>query len=127
MLKAERTKIMTNLTYTKVGDYNLPNLVLPQDERDLSFGKYGRMRQKYLEHHRRAMWINLLTSCKLNEHLHEIDVQCNEMVEQIVKGLAKQNGIDENLKATDQMKWVGLMNTFKAQAEEIVTNELIYI
>lgn len=118
---------MTNLTYTKVGDYNLPNLVLLQDDRDLSFGKYGRMRQRYLEHHRRGMWINLLTSCKLNEHLHEIDTQCNEMVEQIVKDLAKQNGVTEHLKATDQMKWVGLMNNFKAQAEEIVVNEIICI
>jgi hypothetical protein len=117
---------MENLTYSKVGDFNLPNLILPPKDRDLSFGKYGRMRERYLKKHRRVMYINLLTSCKLQEHLHDIDVRCNEMVAEIVSNLAKTNGVDEHLKFTDQMKWVGLMNSFKAQAEEVVQHEVIY-
>lgn len=115
------------ITYSKVGDYYLPNLILQSEKKDFFIGKYGRMRKRYLEQYRRGLFINLLTSLKLNEHLQEIDIQCNDMVEQVVKDLAKQNGVDEKLKASDQMKWVGLMNAFKAQAEEVVIYEVIFI
>lgn len=123
----QKTKTENGIGYTLIGDYYLPNLILPAEEKDLSFGKYGRMRKRYLEQSRRVLFVNLLTTCKLNEHLHEVDVRCNEMVEEIVKSLAKQDGVDENLKSTDQMKWVGLMNTFKSQAEEIVLSEVVYV
>jgi len=123
----QKTKTENGIGYTLIGDYYLPNLILPAEEKDLSFVKYGRMRKRYLEQSRRVLFVNLLTTCKLNEHLHEVDVRCNEMVEEIVKSLAKQDGVDENLKSTDQMKWVGLMNTFKSQAEEIVLSEVVYV
>ncbi len=115
-----------DIAYTLIGDYFLPNITLPTKETNLYFGKYSRMRMQYLKKYKRVLFVNLLTSDKLNEHLHDIEVQCNEMVEEIVKSLAKQNEVDENLKATNQMKWVGLMNCFKSQAEEIVLKDKVY-
>lgn len=117
---------MKPVTYTLVGDYYLPNLVLPAEEQDYSFGKYGRMCERYLKQHRRVFYINYRTSNTLWKHLHEVDVQCTELVNTIMQQLAAQNGVDEKLKASDQMKWVGLMNNFKAQAEEIALAEIIY-
>lgn len=117
---------MKNLTYTTVGDYNIPNLILPPEE-DYFIGKYGRMRERYLEKHRRVIYINLLTSCKLQHHLYEIDVQCNGMIEKIVEKLTFENNVTEQLKYTDQMKWIELMNAFKALAEEVVCREIIYL
>ena len=116
---------MRDLTYSKVGDYNIPNLKLPQGKNHY-IGKYGRMRECYLKEHRRVTYINLLTTCELQKHLYEIDVQCNEMVEQIVSNLAYENNATEQLKATEQMEWVGIMNSFKSQAEETVYKEIIY-
>ena len=113
------------ITYSRVGDYNLPNLVLPIEKRIYSFGKYGRMRLTYLKEHRRVLYVNLLTSGKLNEHLREVDEQANSMVEEIVRDMAGRDKTDEALKATDQMKWVGLMNNYRSCASEVVMRELI--
>ena len=96
---------MENLTYSKIRDYNLPNLILLKDERDLSYGKYGRMRLRYLEQYRRITWINLLTSCKLQEHLHDIDVKCSEMVAEIVESLLKIIMLIITLNSL--IKWLG--------------------
>lgn len=113
-------------TYRRVGDYFLPNLSLPAKGENLSFGKYGKMRLRYLKEHRRALYTNLLTSGKLNEHLQEVDQQASEQVNQIVKAMAKTDGTDESLKAHDQMRWVGLMNNYKACAEEIILKEEVF-
>ncbi len=83
------------------------------------------MRLRYLKKHRPIVYSKLLSLCELNKHLHEIDVQCNEIVEQIVKDTADQNGVDDRLKEENQMLWVGNMNIFKEQAREIVNNEII--
>lgn len=115
------------MEYTKVGDYYLPNLKLPDDEKDYFFGKYALLRKQYLENCRRVIFVNLLTSCKLNQHLAEIEEQAIKMVDDITKTLARENGIDETMKAKQQMEWVGAMNVLKAQAEEIVLKELIYV
>lgn len=110
-------------TYHQGGDYLLPNLELPpQDERP--FGKYGRMRLRYLKENRSAIYDALLLSGSLNEHLHEVDDRVAKQVNEIVTAMAKSNGTDESLKARDQLRWVGLMNNYRACAEEIVLREI---
>ena len=117
-------KNMSSLTYTQNGDYLIPNLVLdPAPSKPL--GKYGRMRKAYLKEHRPLIYNQLLMSEKLYLHLLEIDETANSRLEQMMPRLAKEAGATEELKARDPMKWVGLMNTCKAQAEEILMAELI--
>ena len=113
------------LTYTQAGDYLFPNVGLPeQPDRDL--GKYGRMRLRYLKEHRPVLWGAMTMDGTLFSHLLEIEDAANSRLEQMMPQLAKAAGATEQLKASDQMKWVGLMNTCKAQAEEIIMSELIY-
>ena len=89
-------------------------------------GKYGLLHRDYIKQHRRGTYTTLLTEGRLNAHLHEIDVQANEMVEAIVTNLARKRGIDEELKASDPLKWVAEMNNIKASTEEIVLREVIF-
>ena len=89
-------------------------------------GKYGLLHRDYIKQHKRGTYTTLLTEDKLNAHLYEIDVQANEMVEAIVANLARERGIDEELKASDALKWVAEMNNIKASAEEIVLREVIH-
>ena len=113
-------------TYSRQGDYLLPNLTLP-DTKEYVIGKYGHMRQRYLKKHRPILYTNLLTSCKLSGHLAEIDEECNERMESLVKVIAKHEGVTEALKAADQMAWVQRMNNIRNRAEEIVLNEIVYV
>ena len=113
------------VTYTMQGDYLLPNLLLPQEE-PMPLGKYARMRKRFLQEHRKITYTNLLTSGKLNSHLAEIQQTAQRRMEQIVAQMAKAQGVTEELKASDQMKWVGLMNNLQNAAEETVLAELIY-
>lgn len=110
-------------TYRAEGDYLLPNLTVPEAPR---VGKYGMLRRNYLKNHRNGIYTGMMLSGKLDGHLVEIDRQAHEMVERLIEQMAAQQGVNEQLKATDQMKWVGLMNNIKASAEEIVLRELIY-
>ena len=113
-----------NLTYIQNGDYLIPELKLTeQPQRPL--GKYGRMRKTYLKEHRPILYNQLLMTEKLYPHLAEIDETANRRLEQMMPKLAEAAGATEQLKARDPMKWVGLMNTCKAQAEEILLAELI--
>ena len=89
-------------------------------------GKYGLLHRDYIKQHQRGTYTTLLTEDRLSAHLHEIDVQANAMVEAIVANLARELGIDEQLKASDALKWVAEMNNIKANAEEIVLREVIY-
>ena len=116
---------MNELTYTRSGDYWIPNLSLSQQE-SKPLGKYGRMRKKYLQEHRPVLWNSLILSEKLYPHLREIDETANSRLEQMMPGLMQSAGVTETLKASDPMKWVGLMNSLKAQAEEVILTELIY-
>ena len=113
------------LTYTQVGDYLIPDLALPeQPDRDL--GKYGRMRLRYLKEYRPGLFNRLTLNGTLFSHLLEIEDAANRRLELMMPELAKAAGATEELKASDPMKWVGLMNSCKAQAEEIILKELIY-
>ena len=116
---------MNELTYTHSGDYWIPDLSLSQQETQ-PLGKYGRMRKKYLQEHRPVLWNSLILSEKLYPHLREIDETANSRLEQMMPGLMQSAGVTEALKASDPMKWVGLMNSLKAQAEEVILTELIY-
>ena len=116
---------MSQLTYGANGDYLIPNLTPTEQERQ-PLGKYGRMRKQYLQEHRPVLWNSLLLSEKLYPHLREIDETANSRLEQLMSGLMKAAGVTEALKASDPMKWTGLMNELKAQAEEVILNELIY-
>ena len=116
---------MNELTYTRSGDYWIPNLSLSQQETQ-PLGKYGRMRKKYLQEHRPVLWNSLILSEKLYPHLREIDETANRRLERMMPELMQSAGVTEALKASDPMKWVGLMNSLKAQAEEVILTELIY-
>ena len=115
---------MKELTYICVGDYYIPNLKLAEQP-DRSIGKYGRMRRRYLKEYRPALYNSLLLSEKLYPHLLEIDEAANARMDILMPQLMKAAGVTEELKAADQMKWVGLMNTLTAQIEEILIRELI--
>ena len=109
-------------TYRQVGDYLIPNLVLP-DDGDYQIGKYGRMRRSYLKEHRKILYTNYVMEGTLFKHLSEIDQACNERMEIIVPAMAKQEGVTEALKAADQMEWVRRMNSIRNRAEEIAALE----
>ena len=115
---------MSEMTYRQAGDYQIPNLQL-ENEGEKPLGKYGRMRKTYLKEHRPILYNQMLLSEKLYPHLLEIDETAQNRLEQMIPQLAKEAGATEELKASDPMKWVGMMNTCKAQAEEILMAELI--
>ena len=113
------------LSYTLCGDCYLPDLVLNEEEP--TYGKYGMLRKQFLKEHRPIRYQNLLLSGKLTAHLNQIDQEVRGQVEVLMKQMAEKQGVNENLKRQDQMKWVGLMNKVKASAEEIVLKERIYM
>ena len=112
-------------TYRQKGDYLIPNLALP-DEPEYQIGKYGRMRRSYLKEHRPVLYANLLTSGTLHRHLARSTKPATNIWPIIVSDMAKQEGVTEALKASDQMEWVRRMNSIRSRAEEIVLTELVY-
>lgn len=113
------------ITYSKYGDYYLPDLVLSEEE-PATYGRFGRIRLKYLKEHRRVLYITLLTSGELTQHLNEVDRQAREMLELLVKQMTQEQGITEQMKAEDQMAWVGAMNNIRSAAEEVVMQEIMF-
>ena len=113
------------ITYTSHEGFYLPNLTLPRKE-EASFGRYGRLRLKYLKEHRRVLYADLLTSGELTQHLNEIDWQAREMLELLVRQMAQAQGITEQLKSEDQVAWVGAMNNIRSAAEEVVMQEIMF-
>ncbi len=114
-----------DLTYEKCGDYLMPNLI-PDPEPEESLTKYGLMRRNYLEEHRRGIYSGLLMTGELKAHCLEIQRQAEERMDFLTEQMAKAEGVDEALKASDQMKWVRRMNNIRAWAEEIVLKEIVY-
>lgn len=114
-----------NISYTKVGDYLLPDLKLKDKER-LNIGKYGLLKLEYLKKNKRGIYTELLMKDKLNEYLHDIDIIANSRINNLILLLAEKENIDEKLKQNNQILWVGKMNNIKNIAEEIVLKELIY-
>ena len=116
---------MNELSYLTSGDYLIPDLTLTEQEQK-PLGKYGRMRKKYLQEHRPVLWNQMILSETLYPHLLEVEQTAQRRLTELMPKLAAEAGATESLKAGDQMRWVGLMNTCKAQAEEIILNELIF-
>ena len=115
----------TKITYTQQGDYLLPNLKLPEQPK-VEIGIWGKRHLKYIEHYRPILYTNLLTRCELTAYLADIDEQAGDMFFRLVKQLAKQEGVTEQLKADNQMMWVQQMNNIRNRVTEIINNELIY-
>jgi hypothetical protein len=131
-LKMENKELKENnidnkcgIEYTKVGDYYMPNLVLEKEK--IILNKYGRMRLKFLKENKKAEYMIMFTKGTLNKHLKEIQEIAEERIDIIIEQLKKQNNLTEEMKNTDQLYWVGMMNNFRNTAEEIVLNELIYV
>lgn len=113
------------MSYTLHGDYYLPDLVLREEEP--TYGKYGMLRKQFLKEHRSARYQYMLLTGKLNEHLNQIDQEVREQVETLMEQMTEKQGVTEELKLRNQMKWVGLMNNIKTRAEEIVLKNLVYV
>ena len=117
----------TGISYTLHGDYYLPDLTLSDDEKGAEIGVCGQRHLRYIKQHRKALYLNLLTTGKLNSYLSDIDKQAEEMLSRLVKQMAEHEGITEQLKTSDQMTWVARMNNIHSNAMEIVNKELIFI
>ena len=118
---------MAELTYTRVGDYYIPDLILDEEPgQDVFYGKYGDLRRDYLREHKPKLWMVLVNIGKLADHLKSVERMAEQRMDTLLPQLMKAAGVTEELKARDQMAWVGLMNCCKAQVEEIIFAELIY-
>ena len=116
----------TGIGYTLHGDYYLPDLALPDEENGVEIGVWGQRHLRYIKHHRKVLYLNLLTSGKLNGYLADIDKQAEEMFSRLVKQMTKREDVTEQLKANNQMEWVSRMNNIRSKATEIVNTDLIY-
>lgn len=114
----------TGINYTLQGDYYLPDLALPEQE-DEPIGLWGQRHLKHIKQHRKILYINLLTSGKLNEHLADIDKQAEDMFFRLIKQMAERESVTEKLKANNQIEWVSWMNNIRSRATEIVNAKVI--
>ncbi|MBQ9262884.1 MAG: TnpV protein [Clostridia bacterium] len=112
------------LTYILNGDYYIPLIEAPQDDRPI--GKYGRMRLEYLKEHRPVFYNNLICTSKLHDHLVEVNECCVNMKLRLVAETAQRQGVTEALKASDQLRWVGIMNNIDSSVEEFILSEYVY-
>ena len=115
-----------NISYTKQGDYLLPNLILKKKVQ-FNIGKYGLLRLQYIKKYKLGLYFDLLVNDTLNEYLHNIDITVMEKVQSLIKELAEKENISEKLKQDNQMLWVSKMNNIKNTAEEIILKEYIYV
>ena len=115
-----------NISYTRIGDYLLPNLIL-KDKEQFNIGKYGLLRLEYIKKYKLGLYFDLLVNDNLNEYLHNIDTTVMEKVQKLIKELAEKENITEELKSSNQMLWIGKMNNIKNIAEEIILKEYIYV
>jgi hypothetical protein len=120
-----KEEMTMELTYMQSGDYLIPNLIA-NSEPEEPLTKYGLMRRNFLKEHRRGTYSGMMLEGNLKEHCLMIQKQAEERMDLLTDQMAKSQGVNEALKASDQMKWVGLMNNIRASAEEIVLSELIY-
>lgn len=116
----------TGIEYIRKGDYYMPNLVI-KPQRKINLNRYGCLRLEYLKKHKKAEYIILFMDNKLTDHLEEVQETATKRIEEIIKSLKAQSNLTEEMKNTDQLYCVGMMNNFKNQAEEIVLKELIYV
>ena len=115
-----------NISYTKQGDYLLPNLIL-KEKVQFNIGKYGLLRLQYIKKYKLGLYFDLLVNDTLNEYLHEVDITVMEKVQKLINELAEKEDINEKLKQDNQMLWVSKINNIKNIAEEIILKEYIYV
>lgn len=111
------------LTYTMQGDYQIPDLTVPESPK---LGKYGMLRRTFLREHRDGIYTGMLLTGTLSSHLEEVDRQAQKMLDDLTEQMKALNGVTEHLKAEDQMRWVQMMNSIRHSAEEVILNDLIY-
>ena len=116
---------MKNITYTERNGIRYPNLAIPE-QTNYPLGKYANLRLDFMKKHRRGTYTTLLSEGRLNEYLHDIDLQAHALLDEIIPRLAKERDIDEALKAHNPLQWAAEMNNIKASAEEIVLREVVY-
>lgn len=125
-LKANNIDNKYEIEYTRFGDYYMPNLVL-EKEKKITLNKYGRMRLKFFKKNKKAEYTIMFMNGTLNRHLKEIQETADNRINLIIEQLKQQNNITEQMKNTDQLYWVSMMNNFRNVAEEIILNDLIYV
>lgn len=117
----------TGISYTLHGDYYLPDLTLADEEKGVEIGVWGQRHLRYIKQNRKVLYLNLLTSGKLNGYLADIDKQAEDMLSRLVKQMAEREGVTEQLKADNQMEWVAWMNNIRSRAIEIINKEIIFV
>lgn len=115
-----------NITYRRVGDYNIPNLALPPEEANITLGKWGMLHKDYLLKHKKVLFTALLAEGKLWQHLADIDTQAQQMFDTLVEQIKENEGVTQQLKEKNQFEWVCRMQNIEARVKEIVEMELIY-
>ena len=116
----------TNIQYRQVGDYNIPNLILPPEEANIRLGKWGMLHKNYLLHHKKVLFTTLLTEGKLYQHCAEVEKHARDMFDALIEQIKKAEGVTEQLKEENQLEWVRQMNSIQERATEIVNQSLIY-
>ncbi len=117
----------TKITYRQVGDFKIPNIILPPEQADITIGKWGMMHKNYLEHNKSGLFMLMVTKCTLWPYLADIDRQANEMYELLIEQMKETEGITEQLKEENQLEWVQQTGNIQQRAREIVCNDLIYV
>ena len=116
----------TKITYRQVGDFKIPNIILPPEQANIIIGKWGMMHKSYLEHNKRGLFMLMVTKCTLWPYLADIDRQEYEMNDLMIEQMKEAEGVTEELKEQDQLEWVQRMGNIQQRAREIVCSELIY-
>ena len=127
MLPKHYTNEQTGISYTLHGDYYLPDLILPEEEDKRPIGKWGNLRKRYLQHHKRVFYNTLVTNLTLHTHLADVDEQARDMFDTLTEQMMKSEGITEELKEQNQIEWICRMGNIQERATEIVCIELIYV
>ncbi len=115
-----------NISYRQVGDYNVPNLILPPEEANITLGKWGTLHKDYLLKHKKVLFTTLLTQGKLHQYCEKVEKQAREMFDTLVEQMKEAEGVTEGLKERNQLEWICRMQNIEARAREIVITELIY-
>ena len=127
-IKKERTNTIktNNITYRRVGDYNIPNLILPPEEASITLGKWGMMHKIFLEKHKKVLFTTMLTQGKLYQHCAEVETQARDMFDTLVDQMKNAEGVTEQLKEENQLEWVCRMQNINARVRKIINNEIIF-
>ena len=116
----------TKITYRQVGDFKIPNIILPPEQANIIIGKWGLMHKNYIEHNKRGLFMLMVTKCTLWPYLADIDRQANEMYDLLIGQMKEAEGVTEEFKEQDQLEWVQRMGNIQQRAREIVCSEMIY-